>query len=50
MNNYQTLTLNIDLRGIAYLTLARPQVHNAIDAQMIAELQQAAAWLASQKE
>ena len=50
MTNYQTLTLNVDQRGIAYLTLARPQVHNAMDAQMIAELQQAAAWLASQQQ
>lgn len=49
-SNYQTLALNIDPRGIAYLTLARPQVHNALDAQLIAELQQAVAWLASQKE
>ena len=50
MNNYQTLTLNIDPRGIASLTLNRPQVHNAMDAQMIAELQHAAAWLAAQTE
>jgi len=48
--DYQTLTLSVDPRGIAYLTLARPQVHNAMDAQMIAELQQAAAWLAAQQE
>lgn len=48
--DYQTLKLHVDARGIAYLTLARPQVHNAMDAQMIAELQQAATWLATQEE
>ncbi|MFA7280839.1 MAG: crotonase/enoyl-CoA hydratase family protein [Sterolibacterium sp.] len=48
--SYQTLGLSVDPRGIASLTLNRPQVHNAMDAQMIAELQQAAAWLAAQTE
>ncbi|MCX7172068.1 MAG: enoyl-CoA hydratase-related protein [Proteobacteria bacterium] len=47
--NYQTLTLSVDPRGIAYLTLARPQVHNALDAQLIAELRAAVTWLESQR-
>ena len=50
MTTYQTLTLSVDPRGIAYLTLARPQVHNALDAQLIAELRAAVAWLEGQAE
>ncbi len=40
-----TLTLTTDPRGIATLTLARPDKHNAMSAQMIADLTDAAARL-----
>ena len=40
-----TLTLTTDPRGIATLTLARPDKHNAMSAQMIADLTEAAARL-----
>jgi methylglutaconyl-CoA hydratase len=35
---YQCLTLSIDSRGVASVTLNRPEVHNAFDAALIAEL------------
>jgi methylglutaconyl-CoA hydratase len=38
----QTLDLTVDERGVAWLRLAREEVHNAMDAQMIADLAQAA--------
>lgn len=41
----QLLTLETDARGIATLSLNRPDKHNALSAQMIAELTQAAAAL-----
>jgi methylglutaconyl-CoA hydratase len=41
----ETLTLETDARGIATLTLTRPEKHNAMDARMIAELTEAAAAL-----
>lgn len=41
------LTVDSDLRGVATVTLARPEKHNALNAQLIAELAQAAAGLAS---
>ena len=40
--NYQTLSLNIDRRGIAYLHLARPDKHNSMDSTMLNELARAA--------
>ncbi|EEE38972.1 enoyl-CoA hydratase [Rhodobacteraceae bacterium KLH11] len=43
---YDTITLNTDTRGVATLTLNRPEKHNAMSAQMISELTQAAAQLA----
>jgi methylglutaconyl-CoA hydratase len=44
---YETLKLETDARGVATLTLAREEKHNAMSAQMIAELTQAAAALAA---
>ena len=43
---YETLTIETDARGVARLTLTRVEKHNAMSAQMIAELTQAAAQLA----
>ncbi|TVP72059.1 MAG: crotonase/enoyl-CoA hydratase family protein [Rhodobacteraceae bacterium] len=39
---FETVTLTTDARGVACLTLNRPEKHNALDAQMIAELTEAA--------
>jgi methylglutaconyl-CoA hydratase len=44
---YKTITIERDGRGVATLTLAREEKHNAMSAQMIAELTQAAADLAA---
>lgn len=38
----ETIDIQTDGRGVATLTLARPEKHNALSAQMIAELTQAA--------
>lgn len=35
---YSLLTLDIDKRGVAHVTLNRPEVHNAFNAELIAEL------------
>ncbi|MGO4854044.1 crotonase/enoyl-CoA hydratase family protein [Phaeovulum sp. W22_SRMD_FR3] len=43
---FATIRLRTDRRGVAQLTLARPDKHNAMNAQMIAELTEAAAQLA----
>ncbi|WP_406645133.1 crotonase/enoyl-CoA hydratase family protein [Aliisedimentitalea scapharcae] len=40
---YETLTLETDARGVATLTLNRPEKHNAMSAQMLADLTRAAA-------
>jgi methylglutaconyl-CoA hydratase len=44
---YSTITLNTDLDGIAYLTLNRPEKHNAMSAEMIAEITEFAKKLAT---
>jgi methylglutaconyl-CoA hydratase len=38
MTNYATFSLRVDRRGVAYLTLNRPERRNALSAEMIAEL------------
>ena len=43
---YETITVETDARGVAVLTLARADKHNAMSAQMIAELTAAATQLA----
>ncbi|QKV17012.1 crotonase/enoyl-CoA hydratase family protein [Oricola thermophila] len=40
--NFETIRLERDARGIATVTLARPDKHNAMNARMIAELDEAA--------
>lgn len=42
---YETITIERDARGVAYLTLARADKHNALSSQMIGELSDAAAVL-----
>ena len=46
MTNFQTIEMHVDADQIAWLTLARPQQHNAFNRQMIDELTAAAALLA----
>lgn len=43
---FETTTIETDARGVATLTLSREDKHNAMSAQMIAELTEAAAQLA----
>lgn len=40
---FETITVAVDARGVATLTLCRPEKHNAMSAQMLAELTQVAA-------
>lgn len=42
---FETLLLSLDDRGVATLTLNRPDTHNALNATLIAELKRAADWL-----
>ncbi|MEQ8814047.1 MAG: enoyl-CoA hydratase-related protein [Thalassobaculum sp.] len=42
MTSYETLTVETDDRGVARVTLNRPQRHNALNDTMIAELRRAA--------
>ncbi|WP_300016727.1 crotonase/enoyl-CoA hydratase family protein [uncultured Roseobacter sp.] len=46
---FETLTIETDARGVATLTLNRPEKHNAMSALMLAELTQAAADLGADK-
>ena len=43
---FETISISQDARGVAALTLNRPDKHNSMSAQMIAELTAAAAQLA----
>ncbi len=45
--SFETITLTTDARGVARLTLNRPEVHNAFGEQMIADLHRAAGLLAA---
>lgn len=45
--SFETLMVDIDARGVATLTLNRPETHNALSGQMIAELDQARAAVAA---
>ncbi|WP_227270330.1 crotonase/enoyl-CoA hydratase family protein [Roseobacter weihaiensis] len=47
---FDTITLSTDPRGVATLTLNRPQKHNAISARMIEELTAVAAQLAADED
>ncbi|MCX7543755.1 enoyl-CoA hydratase/isomerase family protein [Marinicella gelatinilytica] len=40
MQSFKTLTLSVDKTGLATVTMNRPEVHNAFNAEMIAELTQ----------
>lgn len=40
--NFETLLVNLDVRGVATLTLNRPEKHNAMSGKMIVELKAAA--------
>ena len=46
---YETITVETDARGVATLTLNRADKHNAMSAQMIAELTEAAARIAADR-
>ncbi|MDO5658070.1 MAG: crotonase/enoyl-CoA hydratase family protein [Paracoccus sp. (in: a-proteobacteria)] len=46
---FETIRITTDPRGVATLTLARPDKHNALSAQMIRELTEAAAQLGADK-
>ncbi|RLA18553.1 MAG: crotonase/enoyl-CoA hydratase family protein [Gammaproteobacteria bacterium] len=50
MSQYETITLEIESRGVARLTLNRPDLHNAMNAQLISEMQQALALVESSDE
>ncbi len=47
---YETITLETDARGVARLTLNRPDSHNALSAEMITELKEAVQALAQAQE
>jgi len=45
MTDFSSITLSVDDRGVCQLTLNRPDTHNALSAQMIAELTEAARYI-----
>ncbi len=45
--NYQNNLLDIDERGVAFVTLNRPHVHNAMSAELIQEMQHICATIES---
>jgi methylglutaconyl-CoA hydratase len=47
MSHFETLTLSREERGVARLTLNRPEKHNALDSRMIRELTEASRLLAA---
>ncbi len=47
--SHETISIALDPRGVATVTLNRPEKHNALSAQMLAELTQAAADLGADK-
>lgn len=50
MKTYQTISLDVDERQVATITLNRADKHNALNAQMISELTDVAVWLASEQK
>ena len=50
MTNYETIKLEIEERGVAKLTLNRPEKHNALSAKMIQELTDIAGDIANNKD
>lgn len=48
MSPFQTLDISVDSRGVATLMLNRPEKHNALSAQMLLDLMQAAYQLGSE--
>lgn len=48
--NFETISIAVDQRGVAVLTLARPDQHNALSGQMIADLTGAAALLGADRQ
>ncbi len=47
---YETITLEIDPRGVAALTLNRPEVHNAVNETLIGELHDAVSGLSANQD
>ena len=47
--SYETIRLSTDARGVARLTLHRPEKHNSMSARMISELTDAAATIAADR-
>lgn len=48
--SFRTIRLDVDARDVANVVLARSEKHNAMNAEMISELAQAARWLAEQRD
>lgn len=47
---FETISITVDQRGVAVLTLARPEQHNALSGQMIEDLTDAAALLGADQQ